>query len=256
MWYFLSRLIVTPKSGRALRSRRPAPYHYRPIVERLEDRTLLTMFPVTTTADSGMGSLRQAILNANANMGADSIVFHIPASGVQTIAPLSALPMVTDAVTIDGTTQTFPLVVLDGINAGAGVNGLVLAAPSISVKGLVIDSFSLNGILLGATQDLVQGKLIGIDVTGSMAKGNANGIVVENGIHRIQNNVISGNLGAGIAVSSGATLISGNVIGTDKTGTNAVGNGGYGISIGSSGNLILNNVISGNVMLGGVLLKG
>src|SRR4051812_42979784 len=62
---------------------------------------------VTNTADSGLGTLRQAILDANADVSANdvSIEFSIPGSGVQTIAPLSALPAVTRTVTIDGYTQ-------------------------------------------------------------------------------------------------------------------------------------------------------
>ncbi len=60
---------------------------------------------VTTTDDSGPGSLRQAILDANANPGTDTITFNIPGAGPHTIAPLTALPEITDPVIIDGTTQ-------------------------------------------------------------------------------------------------------------------------------------------------------
>src|SRR5438552_13328016 len=62
-------------------------------------------FTVTNTNDSGAGSLRQAILDANEITGTDTITFNIPGSGVHTISPLSALPTITGAVTIDGTTQ-------------------------------------------------------------------------------------------------------------------------------------------------------
>jgi hypothetical protein len=44
-------------------------------------------YTVTTTADSGAGSLRQAITDANGNAGADTIAFNIVGSGVHTIAP-------------------------------------------------------------------------------------------------------------------------------------------------------------------------
>ena len=44
-------------------------------------------FSVTNTNDSGAGSLRQAILGANATPGGDSIEFDIPGSGVHTITP-------------------------------------------------------------------------------------------------------------------------------------------------------------------------
>src|SRR5215831_15958668 len=63
-------------------------------------------YSVTTTNDSGVGSLRQAILDANGHPGADTITFNITGSGVQTIAVASSLPAVTDPVTIDGYSQT------------------------------------------------------------------------------------------------------------------------------------------------------
>src|SRR5262249_3175761 len=66
---------------------------------------LVNTFTVTNTNDDGPGSLRQAILDANGMPGADTIVFNIPVSGVQTIIPLTPLPTITDPVTIDGFTQ-------------------------------------------------------------------------------------------------------------------------------------------------------
>ena len=54
-----------------------------------------TTFTVTNTNDSGAGSLRQAILDANANAGADTIAFNI-GSGIQTIGFSSKLPDITD----------------------------------------------------------------------------------------------------------------------------------------------------------------
>src|SRR5438270_13964055 len=60
---------------------------------------------VTTTAVSGAGSLRQAILDANVNPGADSIRFAIPGSGIHVITVTNGLPMITGSVSIDGRTQ-------------------------------------------------------------------------------------------------------------------------------------------------------
>src|SRR3954470_1837899 len=90
--------------------------------ERLESRRLLSTYPVTTTADTGPGSLRQAILDANANPGPDDITFAI-GSGPVSIAPASALPDITDPLKIDGSTQPGyagkPIVELTG-SAAAG----------------------------------------------------------------------------------------------------------------------------------------
>ncbi|HUF08750.1 MAG TPA: hypothetical protein VMO47_05475, partial [Rhodothermales bacterium] len=49
-------------------------------------------FTVTTADDSGPGSLRQALLDANAAAGADQIVFDIPGAGPHTIVVQTALP--------------------------------------------------------------------------------------------------------------------------------------------------------------------
>ena len=62
-------------------------------------------FTVINTDDSGAGSLRQAILDANGNAGLDTIAFNIPGAGVHTISPATALPTITDPVVIDGYSQ-------------------------------------------------------------------------------------------------------------------------------------------------------
>ena len=62
-------------------------------------------FTVTNTDDSGPGSLRQAIIDANDNPGKDKIVFNIPSPGPHTIQPESGLPWITDPVIINGSTQ-------------------------------------------------------------------------------------------------------------------------------------------------------
>ena len=85
---------------------------FRPIVGQLEDRSAPAVFTVTTTADNGdnnaptAGSLRAAIMAANAAAGADIIQFAIPGAGVRTISPPTELPAVTDPVTINGSTVT------------------------------------------------------------------------------------------------------------------------------------------------------
>src|SRR5262245_18338912 len=57
----------------AARPRRPGTAPYRPRLEALEGREAPALFEVTTTADGGPGSLRQAVLDANAN-GEDDLI--------------------------------------------------------------------------------------------------------------------------------------------------------------------------------------
>jgi hypothetical protein len=104
-----------------------------------------TTFTVTNTNDSGAGSLRQAIIDANANPGADSIGFNLPGSSPFSIALNSALPSISQAVTIDATTQPgyagVPMIELNGAGAGASADGLVITASTV---------LALEARLLGA----------------------------------------------------------------------------------------------------------
>src|SRR4051812_34255632 len=71
-------------------------------VEALEDRSLPSTFTVLNLNESGAGSLRQAILNANGAAGADLITFAVAGTIRLTSG---ALPAVTDKVDIDGRTE-------------------------------------------------------------------------------------------------------------------------------------------------------
>src|SRR5262249_32018155 len=104
---------------------------------------------VVNTNDSGPGSLRQAILYSDASVGfLDTISFAIPGGGVHTITPASVLPTITDAVILDGTTQSgyagSPLIEIDGSqipNPVFSTNGLVVSAAGSVIKGLDIHGF-------------------------------------------------------------------------------------------------------------------
>ena len=211
------------------------------------------VFTVTNTNDSGPGSLREAITNANRSPnGADPerIVFDIPGLGPHTIRPLSPLPLITDPVVIDGTTQRgylqTPMVELDGSLAGPWVDGLVITSGGSTIRGLVINRFQRDGIFLTTHGgNVVEGCYVGTDLTGRVAAGNGwMGIEIANGSggNRIgtngdgvadewERNVISGNLMYGIQLAgtgTDANVVAGNYIGVDATGRSGLGNGnGY-----------------------------
>src|SRR5262249_49763472 len=152
------------------------------------------------------GSLRKAILDANAHPnpanGIDSIAFNITGTGVRTIQPPSGLPAITDPVLIDGTTQPgfagTPLILLDGLNAGATANALTFntggsnALFHSGVSALAIGRFAVDGIFLNMTGgNRITGCYVGTDATGTTALANgADGIGV-----RSQNNTIGGTAG-------------------------------------------------------------
>ena len=274
---------------------------WRPVVEILENRWLPSTFTVSNINDSAAGSLRQAILDANANSGPDTIVFNIPGSGVHTIMPLSALPTITDPVTINGYSQPGSssntlgqgdnatlLLELNGASAGAGVNGITISAANSIVEGLAINRFGGNGIVVtgsGATGNQIQGNFIGTDPAGTTALGNDmapgtpsfSGVYIDAGASNntiggtspASRNLISGNLGEGVEIldingqNTSGNVIANNYIGTDASGTNALGNVKSGVFIPWAANNTvggaaagIGNVISANLGFAGIAICG
>lgn len=228
-------------------------------------------FTVTTTADVGAGSLRQAILSANATSTPDTIAFNIPQAGVVTIALQSALPALSQPLVIDGLSQSGgsgpPLVRIDGNPAVSSGVGLHLTAPGCStaicaVTGLQIAGFGI-GIYVQSNNWSIRRNYIGNNGNSALANGNGilvgatSGVIV--GGPATERNLISGNSVSGIDVGAGAAslLIHGNYIGLDAAGTGALANA-RGIRVQASLGPIdiggLNqsegNVISGNVQYG------
>jgi hypothetical protein len=80
-------------------------------------------FPVINTDDTGTGSLRQAITDANNHTGLDTIAFNIPGMVVHTITPVTQLPSITSPVTLDGYTQP-----------GSSANTLANGAKHVDLK--------------------------------------------------------------------------------------------------------------------------
>ena len=233
-------------------------------------------FTVTTTNHTGAGSLRQAILDANASAGADIIDFNIPGGSGRTIIPTNALPFITDPVTIDGTTQpgysNAPIVELNGQSAGNLVDGLHIATNNCIVRGLLINRFNGDGIEInGGGSNAVEGCVIGLDSTGTDRGNNRSGIFITNsafnvigGTSAAQRNVISGNNTDGVAIhglSSTNNSVLGNIIGLGRNGNATLGNSQNGVYVnGAPGNVIggsvagARNVISFNST--GVRLEG
>ncbi len=150
-------------------------------------------FTVTNVNDSGAGSLRQAITDANAAGGADTIEFNIVGSGVHTIVPASAFPQITGPTTIDGYTQPGAvantngpdlgtnaqlMIEIDGTNTGALLVDAILhfmpTADGSAVRGLVLNRAASSGILVEGTDGIViAGNFIGTNPAGTTGLGNA-----------------------------------------------------------------------------------
>jgi hypothetical protein len=225
-------------------------------------------FNVTSTADSGAGSLRAAIDSANTNPGADTIAFAIVGTGPHTIALASALPTITEAVTIDGYTQTGSspnnqptsqglntvlMIVVDG--AGSGVPGtlgcMTSAAANVTIRGLCMNRCPGYQIRLqgAVANNVVAGNFFGTTYDGLAvpAGASAGGVlqVFQTGTRIGGTDPADRNLFAGVAnpIWIGATgasgadvVVEGNLLGMDATGLVALGFvGGNGIDV-SGGN--------------------
>jgi photosystem II stability/assembly factor-like uncharacterized protein len=226
-------------------------------------------FLVTSANDHGSGTLRQAIMDANANPGMDTIVFNIPGTGVHTINLLLALPEIIDPVVIDAATQPdyagTPLIELNGSGTNANA-GFRISAGGSTIRGFVINRFNSGpGIqLIGGSGNVIQGNYIGTDATGTVGRNNNSGIGLVNssdnligGTSQAARNVISGNGFDGIEVNGSGNRIQGNYIGTNATGTAALPNGISGIEIVNfQGSLSTNNMIGGTAPGAGNLLSG
>jgi Leucine-rich repeat (LRR) protein len=117
-----------------------------------------TCTTVTTTADSGTGSLREAINCANTNPGPDKIRFEIPGSGPHVIAIQTGLPTITDNETvIDGSTQAQGRIIIDGINMNQGEMIYAQKVRGFEVYGLILRNSRGNGIALVDCTDFIVG---------------------------------------------------------------------------------------------------
>jgi titin len=238
-------------------------------------------YTVINTNDSGEGSLRQAIIDVNANGESATISFQIPGNGPFTISPQSTYPPINLPVIIDGTTQTgyhtAPLIQINGKGIGANGDGLMIQGGGSTILGLAIYRCKRDGIRIsGFGTNIIQACYLGTDASGTNVLGNqeAGVYIFRSSVNLIggtsaqARNVISGNA-HGIYIDDGSppptgtgNMVQGNYIGTTAAGTQSLGNTNNGVYITSApGNLIggtspgAGNLISGN-FLSGVYISG
>ena len=228
-----------------------------------------TTFTVNNTSEPGDGdctatgcTLREAITAANAAPGADTIDFDISGSGVKTISPVSELPKITEAVTIDGYSQPGAspntratgaldaniLVELDGIDAGESASALIISAPNVVVRGLAINRFAGAAIfIISGTGARIEGNFIGTDPTGTLGRSNSESIDIEGvgrkntigGVTPDKRNLISGNNSSAVEIQGkGGNKVQGNLIGVQRDGISPLSNSLSGVSVESDNNLI------------------
>jgi hypothetical protein len=202
-------------------------------------------FTVTSNADSGAGTLRQAILDANAVAGPHTIEFAL-APGSTKIQLASALPKADAGVTIDGRTQTgfsgTPIVHIDGSLFPPGPpSGLTCVSTAGTVRALAIGKCQTALLVTGSA--VIAGNYIGLSPAGT-PENNFDGIVA-NGPVRIggtstaDRNVIVANGMNGIIIAGSGFSVIGNYVGVGPNGTDPIGNGvGVRVHTGKTGSVV------------------
>jgi len=196
-------------------------------------------------------TLRAAIQESNDTNGVDQIRFNIvSAASVKTISPASALPTITEALTINGYSQTGASantlaegndavlkIQLNGTNAGSA-NGLVIQASDSTVKGLVINRFEGNGVLIsgsGATGTKVQGNFIGTGANGTTALGNDDGVAISSASDSTIGSAIGSTAGGNRIANNdqdGVLVFGGAAVGNRVLSNSIFSNGETGIDLG------------------------
>ena len=222
---------------------------------------------------SGVCTLRAAIAEANAQPGANAILFNIPGSGVHTIQLGSRLPTINDeagGVLIDGysqpgaTANTDPSISNAQLRIELRGNGseqfdaLAIISAGNTVRGLAIynckRAFWVYGV--GAHDNVIVGNFIGTDAAGSFrftvtSQKQAHGVHVEQGAYgnRIggvlpaERNVVAGNARHGVGfwhVGTNENVIYNNLVGLSPNGQGGLSNRVHGIDLnyGASYNVV------------------
>jgi CSLREA domain-containing protein len=176
-----------------------------------------------------------------------------------------------------------PVVFLSGAAAGVGATGLEFVrgggadcaslpgstADGSAVRGLAVGAWGASGIHAEMVNVTLATNHIGTNAPGTAASPNGRGIWIEasstaagaqggastvGGPDEFDGNLISGNTGPGVLLTRGSAsgtvgasnVVQYNVIGTDRTKTAALGNGGAGISFALGGSRVRDNLIAHN----------
>ena len=194
---------------------------------------------VTSTDDSGPGTLRQALLDAQAGdmITFDSITFS-PDSPSSIYLTRRLLSIKQGYLTIDASDAG---VILDGLGIGGWTPAFEIKSQYNIIRGIHIQNFSGAGFTISPGAD---GNIIGGDrETGAAQFGQGNVIV---------------NCSDGLIIRSNGNTITGNLIGTDGSERTDSGNlyPGIALEMRASDNIIgPDNIIAYNGVIGGAGLE-
>lgn len=237
----------------------------------LASLTHAATFTVTSTADSGPGTLRQAIADANAAAGSDEIAFAIPGAGPHVIQLAGSLPVINVGLSLDASSQSggdctaWPPTLNVAIDAAQSPDfGLSVQGDDVTIRGISVYSAPLGAIRVAlADRFTLSCSFIGTDTTGTQGIGNGRvGLTVIGGSDHVigesggsvGNIVSSSDLEGMFLQNTINVLVSGNRIGSDISGNVALGNTVFGVNLrGTTGTVVRDNVVVGNGGAGVVL---
>ena len=266
--------------SRLVPARRRAGVNRRCSPEALEPRILLATYEVLNTFNAGAGSLRQAILDANANSGKDAIVFKflsgfenlyekpvtqnldmnafgttsvIFPERVAVIRPSTSLPIITDAVVINGlrsrafSQQPVPGIEIRG-DLTARQSGLRIQSSGTEIRGLIINSFEFGIRVLSGSNSIIEDNYIGVHWSDG-TKGNKVGVNAEGvNSNTIRDNIFADNISFSVQLkNSNNNTLQGNTISGGTAGELVAINGSDGNLIGGSTSSQMNTFAGGFV---------
>lgn len=139
-------------------------------------RPLQLTFSVTNTNDSGTGSLRQAMLDANAQPGMDNIL--ISAEG--TIVLASPLPVISEAVTVQG-----PGAGLLAVDGDEGYRVFDIASAAVTIADLTVQRGNAAAEQGGGIRSAGLLTLTHVSVLSNTAQGAGGGVYASAGLHMV-----------------------------------------------------------------------
>src|SRR5436190_10382241 len=182
---------------RSLRARR----QFCCVVEPLEERLTFAVFTVSTIADVGPGSLRQAIVDSNIGPGADTIVFDSSFFSTPRTITISGAPQqISGPLTITGPGAALLTIRRDATGLANTRRIFDSFASSLTLSGMTVTSGAVSGANGGGLSAVGVSPNITLDgmvFTGNTTDGLGGGVYVGNGgTLMLRNSVISGNTGA------------------------------------------------------------
>lgn len=216
-------------------------------------------FTVTNTLSIGAGSLNEAVAQANAAFGTNTIAFNIPGPGVHTIVLTNPLPDITQPVIIDGYTQpgASPNTLAIGDNAvilikidGNAVSPIIrLCNPSLcgeassdgsTIRGLCVVKANGGTMLdIRSHTNLLAGNFIGLDTDGATLAGASTCVFLGFGSSGntvgspspADRNVIATSAGFGLLLIDGSAVVQGNYLGVNAAGTAPLGAADFAVAV-------------------------